>query len=188
MESSQAGHYMVLGLPEPRPNLPFLTASHLKTAYRASLLRHHPDKAAKVSSSRMTADINDGFSRPTVDQITEAYAVLSNPKLKAEYDRERLLNTVKPSTNGPGKDHFRTGIDIVDLDDLDFDTENQVWYRSCRCGNARGFAIKEQELEQAAEEGEIGLGCEGCSLWIKVMFEVVDGPDREAVLDDKVAN
>lgn len=69
---------------------------------------------------------------------------------------------------------FRTGIETVDLDDLEVDEAQGIWYRSCRCGDERGFLIKEADLEEAAEDGEVSVGCRGCSLWLKVLFGVVE--------------
>jgi len=73
-----------------------------------------------------------------------------------------------------GKQVFRTGIETVDLDDLKVDEAQGIWYRSCRCGDERGFLIKEADLEEAAEDGEISVGCKGCSLWLKVLFGVME--------------
>jgi diphthamide biosynthesis protein 4 len=56
----------------------------------------------------------------------------------------------------------------------DDETSEQIWYRSCRCGDERGFVIMESDLEDAAQEGEIRVGCTGCSLWLRVLFGVVE--------------
>lgn len=49
-----------------------------------------------------------------------------------------------------------------------------IWTRACRCGAERGFSILEEELEDAEERGEkeVLVGCVGCSLWVRVGFEV----------------
>lgn len=48
------------------------------------------------------------------------------------------------------------------------------WTRACRCGDEKGFRILEEELEDAEGRGEkeVLVGCEGCSLWVRVGFEV----------------
>lgn len=54
------------------------------------------------------------------------------------------------------------------------------WIRPCRCGAEKGFSITEEELEGAVERGEkeVLVGCEGCSLWVRVGFEVEgEGPE-----------
>jgi len=52
-----------------------------------------------------------------------------------------------------------------------------TWTRGCRCGADRGFSILEEELEDAEERGEkeVLVGCVGCSLWVRVGFEVEVG-------------
>ncbi|KAL1595755.1 hypothetical protein SLS60_009444 [Paraconiothyrium brasiliense] len=51
------------------------------------------------------------------------------------------------------------------------------WTRECRCGAEKGFVIKERELEEAEARGEkeVLVGCEGCSLWVRVGFDVEEG-------------
>ena len=52
-----------------------------------------------------------------------------------------------------------------------------AWTRSCRCGAASGFRIAERQLESAERRGEteVLVGCEGCSLWVRVGFAVEHG-------------
>jgi diphthamide biosynthesis protein 4 len=53
------------------------------------------------------------------------------------------------------------------------------WTRACRCGMEKGYTILEEELEDAEQrgEGEVLVGCEGCSLWVRVGFGVEDLDD-----------
>ncbi|KAF2474543.1 uncharacterized protein BDR25DRAFT_301249 [Lindgomyces ingoldianus] len=53
--------------------------------------------------------------------------------------------------------------------------------RSCRCGAEPGFRFSEIELEDALSQGEkeILVGCEGCSLWVRVGFDVVEEAEEE---------
>jgi diphthamide biosynthesis protein 4 len=46
------------------------------------------------------------------------------------------------------------------------------WTRACRCGDAEGYKILEEELEDAERRGEteVLVGCGGCSLWVRVGF------------------
>lgn len=62
----------------------------------------------------------------------------------------------------------------MDLDDLDYDPVREEWFRSCRCGNNRGYRFEEGDLEEAADFGEVMVGCQDCSLWLRVRFAVVD--------------
>lgn len=69
---------------------------------------------------------------------------------------------------------FRTGVETVDLDDLGFDERRGVYYRSCRCGSARGYCFRELDLEEVGEDGELMVECVGCSLWLRVLFEELE--------------
>lgn len=154
-------HYEILGLGQ-RQFDGTLTAQDIKQAYRRSLLEHHPDK------------VQSGESLQSVDAITLAYKVLSEPATKGEYDRELRLQHAR--NKGDNK-IFHTGLDIVDLDDLDYDEQTGEWWRSCRCGQDRGFLVTENELDKESRYGELITGCRGCSLWLKVLFGVEDAED-----------
>ncbi|RUP45599.1 hypothetical protein BC936DRAFT_147968 [Jimgerdemannia flammicorona] len=58
------------------------TASEIKSAYRRLALQHHPDKQATT----LTSDEKDTATR-RFQQIGFAYAILSDDKRKAQYDR-----------------------------------------------------------------------------------------------------
>lgn len=150
-------YYTILNL-ATRKQDPTLTPSEVKLAYKRALLQHHPDKKSSTSSPR---------SSITVDSIALAYKILSSPALKTEYDL--ALQTSRPTEDDKV---FRTGLDTVDLDDLAFDEGKEVWTRGCRCGDDGGFVVTEGELEANAEDGELIIGCRGCSLWLRVLFGV----------------
>ncbi|KMU73715.1 diphthamide biosynthesis protein 4 [Coccidioides immitis RMSCC 3703] len=196
-------HYDILGLPRP-PAL--LRQPDLKAAYHRALLKHHPDKSGSSTPSEDTSSgrtatpvAKSGFQAPrtfTVDQVTMAYKVLSNPRAKAEYDRSLLC-----LASGAGGQHavdsesqpFRTGLEVFDLDDMEVGEESEgagFWYRGCRCGDKRGFLVHEEDLENEMERGEIMVGCQGCSLWAKVLFaveeeDVPDAGNDENCVDGK---
>lgn len=150
-------HYTILNLSfTDKP----LNEKTLKLAYRRSLLLHHPDKSNLASESKTS-----------IDQITIAYKTLADPVSRSEYDRLRALR-LSDITSGIEKSH--PGLETVDLDDLSYDTHQGTWYRSCRCGKDRAFVTTEKDLEANAEYGEILIGCEGCSLWLRVTFAVDD--------------
>lgn len=174
----------------------------MKTAYHRALLRHHPDKCSIDSY--------------TVDQITTAYRVLSDPRLRTEYDLSLRLNASlggpAPRTDGDSgetaddiNDVFRTGLEIFDLEDMteigeadtsnldderhaedrDVESNKEVskstwWYHPCRCGDSSGFRLSEEDLLSEAKNGEVIIGCEGCSLWAKVLFAVEDSEETTA--------
>ena len=160
--TTQANHYEILHLPAPQPNTKPPSDQDIKTAYRAALLQHHPDKSPLATSQ---------VSSPSIDAIKLAYATLSSPTLRAEYDRSLLLTLHKESTRS-----HHTGEEVVDLDDLTYEEGEGKWYRGCRCGEERGFVVTEGELEDAEGKGEreVVVGCAGCSLVLRVGFGVVE--------------
>jgi len=159
-------YYEILGLPEALHNESNIPAQTLRGAYRRALLQNHPDKSAKPT-------LNSKQEIFSIDQISEAFSVLSDSTSRAKYNKDLKLhnNNVEGSN---GAQLFRTGVEIIDLDDLDADEAQGIWYRSCRCGDERGFLISEADLEEAANEGELSVGCKGCSLWLKVLFVVME--------------
>ncbi|EEQ32758.1 Diphthamide biosynthesis protein 4 [Microsporum canis] len=208
MAPSDAGHeaishYEILHLPHPPVSL---RNQDIKAAYHRALLQYHPDKSGSSTPSSPGEKAGKreifprGLNTPkyvaprTVDQITAAYKVLSNPAAKAEYDQALLLSgfgKTSTATNRNENDDlvFRTGLEVLDLDDMVMETvvsqpggdeeQNSIetWYRGCRCGDEKGFMVSETDLENEAEKGEIIIGCRGCSLWAKVVFAVHEDTD-----------
>ncbi|RYP24830.1 hypothetical protein DL765_000376 [Monosporascus sp. GIB2] len=208
-------HYEVLAItPKHLEGQPASAqAKAVKKAYRRALLRHHPDKAGgsgasnnRNNSGAKSAPVEksnpSSSSSPsamyTVDQIQEAYAVLSDGRRRAEYDRSLLLlrpsSPSSPSTSrtAPGGDRagrksapvtasFRTGVETVDLDDLGFDERGGgVYYRACRCGNPRGYRFVDADLEAFEDDGVLMVECLDCSLWLRVLFAPAgDGDEGE---------
>lgn len=166
-----ATYYEILGLPETIRSESSIPAQTLRGAYRRALLQNHPDK----SQLSPTPTLSSKASAYSIDQISEAFNILSDARSRAQYDKELKLQAGGANASGEkGRQAFRTGVETVDLDDLGFDEAQDEWYRSCRCGDARGFLIKEADLEEAADDGELNVGCKGCSLWLKVLFGVIE--------------
>lgn len=177
-------HYEVLSLPQSlldgsKDNqIPTI----VKQAYHRALLRHHPDKAPQkpTISSTSSTPSSSPCATYTIDQITTAYTTLSRPSLRVEYNaRLRTLPSTNPTSSTPSA--FQTGIETLDLDDLASEevTCTTTWFRPCRCGNERGFIFGEADLEEAGDLGELIVGCQGCSLWLRVCFAVVDDDEEE---------
>lgn len=160
--ASKSDFYRILDLkPTPGHTIP---TTELKRAYKQALLFYHPDKQAP--SYKQPKD--EKTLVPTVDEITEAYKTLADPKLKNEYDLQ-LQN------EGVQQENTRhTGMETIDLEDLDLDESSGIWRRPCRCGSQPAFVVTETELEKNEEFGELITGCKGCSLWLKVLFGVAD--------------
>ncbi|KAJ5145244.1 DnaJ-domain-containing protein [Penicillium atrosanguineum] len=172
--SSRADFYQILSVPFTGTSTG-LSKQTVKLAYHKALLRHHPDKASAIAQGLRTPSKESGESRYTIDEITTAYKTLSDPGLRAEYDRTLRLDRAKAAEREK-TDVFHTGLEVVDLEDLECDEsgEELCWFRGCRCGDDRGFLVTEDELEREVEHGEIIVGCRGCSLWLKVLFAVED--------------
>ncbi|KAK5675750.1 Diphthamide biosynthesis protein 4 [Elasticomyces elasticus] len=153
--------YSLLGL---EPNMPYNSRSQneVKKAYHRTLLKHHPDRAVSKASRPSASSV-------TIDEITQAYKTLSDLDLRAEYDR---LSSQAPADDPAHGQPRQTGLEIVDLDALVLNEQTQDWSRSCRCGDQMGFIVTEAELEKHVEDGELTVGCKGCSLWLRVLFGV----------------
>lgn len=181
--------YEILSLPFTGSSTTVLSKQQIKIAYHKALLKHHPDKANAVAKETVLngstvstnsfpakSDANPPRQQYTIDQITAAYKTLSDPALRAEYNRSLRLDRLKVAQREKTSDVFHTGLEIVDLEDLACEEaeggDGDCWYRGCRCGDERGFLVNEEDLEREAEHGEIIIGCRGCSLWLKILFAV----------------
>lgn len=63
-----------------------------------------------------------------------------------------------------------------------------TWFKPCRCGNERGFVFGEVDLEEAGDLGELIVGCQDCSLWLRVCFAMVEEDENEKDEEDTPAN
>ncbi|KAL9127331.1 MAG: hypothetical protein Q9217_003770 [Psora testacea] len=165
-------HYETLSLPNPWTSSLAPTTAEIKIAYKRALLLHHPDKSPLKSITATTTDLPT--AKPTIDQIGTAYRTLISPSARAEYEKSILLGGRDNTNCIPGPSDSRLGLEMVDLDDMLYAECEGTYYRSCRCGRERAYVVREKELEQFGEEGEIRVGCKGCSLWIQVEFGVVE--------------
>lgn len=57
--------------------------------------------------------------------------------------------------------------------------DKDTWYRPCRCGNERGFALTEEDLEENADLGEVLVQCADCTIWLRVCYVVAEDDDEE---------
>lgn len=72
-DNSRKDYYKVLGVEKSA------TEAQLKKAYRKLALKWHPDKNAETEEKRLKAE-------KIFKDVNEAYAVLSDPKKKQQYD------------------------------------------------------------------------------------------------------
>ena len=168
----QHTHYDVLQL--NRQESSRLCKDDIKAAYRRALLVHHPDKAsnAELKTSLKNPPRNTQTPRYSIDDIVIAHEVLSDPAQRAEYDRtlarsDKLSRTIE---NGDKRTHI--GVESFDLEDLAYDENKNIWTKSCRCDDEQGYVLTESDLEEESHDGEVYVGCRGCSLFIKVQFAV----------------
>lgn len=155
-------HYEVLGLPHSTNYSHEYNQHDIKQAYKRALLQHHPDK----STSKKILEY-----KPTIDDLTKAHKELSHPLSRSKHDQALRLKEPRAHTS---TNQTYSGLETMDLDDLDYDEVKSMWYRECRCGNERGYQVMEEELEREVENGEIFVGCGGCSLWLKVVFHLAE--------------
>ena len=165
-------HYKILALPEPTGVSPPLSPTEIKKAYKRALLCHHPDK-----SSLETSISNPSLVVPTVDQITQAYHVLKSPLEQQAYSQQFLASRRSAQACWSNQSPAQMGFEVIDLDDMHFDEQAQLYYKECRCGRRKSYLVSEAQLEENVEDGEVTVGCEGCSLWICINFQVA----KEAV-------
>ncbi|KHE79174.1 hypothetical protein GE21DRAFT_2476 [Neurospora crassa] len=198
---SQPTFYEILSL---SPTTSDLTPASIKQAYRRALLTHHPDKSSSNFSSS-NSNSHPPKTLYTIDQISLAYTTLSSPTLRTQYDASlrRLAaaasSRTHPTTTNVVED-FQTGIDTIDLDDMVFvphesssstgisSNEKDTWYRPCRCGNERGFALTEEDLEENADLGEVLVQCADCTIWLRVCYVVAEDDEEEEEEKEKEEN
>lgn len=146
--------YTILGIElEPSEVSPAV----LKYAYRKALLECHPDKLTQANEKIANQ------KRFTVQEIKEAFSILSDQSRKEEHDK--IL----------GMEVVQTG-ETVDLSDLQENINSEsgelFWTKSCRCGNSQGYKVTEIDLLENEDREETTVQCLGCSIWIKVLYSV----------------
>ncbi|EDO19067.1 hypothetical protein Kpol_2000p32 [Vanderwaltozyma polyspora DSM 70294] len=155
-------HYMVLGVDLDS------SLEDVKKAYKERLLTSHPDKTGIEANIMPSTDIN---------RIKEAYKVLSNPVLRAEYN-----NMLEKSNNLQGFHNCGDGLDEYSLDEFIFNPVNYHYTLDCpRCKAKEGFQLTEETLEEHVTENDatqtgfqLLVQCSSCSQWLKVHFDVGD--------------
>jgi diphthamide biosynthesis protein 4 len=195
-------YYHILRLPAPSwTSKQQATSAELRRAYKLALLAAHPDKASAVAAATTNATAKKTQPAYTVDDVKEAYTTLANATTKSSYDDWFLKQGgggggVAPTRGNKNRQwgsegetpllssDFILGLELLDLGDFEEagdsgqqqqgQQQQMTWTRSCRCGADKGFTILEEELEDAESRGEkeVLVGCSGCSLWVRVGFEV----------------
>ncbi|KAI3391902.1 hypothetical protein diail_6642 [Diaporthe ilicicola] len=172
-----------------------------RQAYRRALLKHHPDRQAQVTKGNDAASPDSSSSSSetstqqhfTVDQITEAYTVLSDTQKRRQYTRtlrSQTRTTASSSTTTGANPKRRrkpgaaaSGVETVDLDaDLSWDGKRRLYYRACDgCGKARGFGLREDDIEEVPDEDvELELVCSGCKRELRVIVPALADEDNDS--------
>lgn len=159
--------YKVLALRPPTYGLPPISHQEIKDAYRRALLSNHPDKVQDLGV------LHSKKIRYSIDQVTNAYKTLTNKVYRLQHDRQLELNP--KDKDDTRYENLYSGIETVDLDELHYDCARSEWHCDCRCGDAKGFSLNENDLHQSSEQGELVVECPGCSLRLKVTFAVATG-------------
>lgn len=170
--------YAVLGLPEPIGSRQ-VTPGQVKVAFRRALLKHHPDKAAQLlnqPNGEIALSRGIATSKYTVDDICLARDTLIDPARRRDYDNALRLKNTQTSPNRTVSSLHPTELETLDLDDMLYDERTASWAKVCRCGNTRAYEVSEEDLEIASSDGEseVLVGCGGCSLFVRIVFEAVD--------------
>lgn len=97
----QKDYYSVLGVK------PDASQAEITKAYRSLASRYHPDK-------HIDNELED-LAEEKLAQINEAYAVLSNPAKRSEYDRSRLEIGSKSKPGSSTSTQRQTRPDLQDL-------------------------------------------------------------------------
>lgn len=192
---AKSNHYETLNLQPPRQGTTPPTQQDIRAAYRRALLANHPDKTETLldssfirleQSSRNCDKTSRNIKDPkwTVDEICLAYQVLSNGRLRREYDVYlQGVNRYEGHSSNEEvilEDHKKYGgvtteLDVIDLDDMEHNEATNQWAHACRCGKPNSFVIDEDDLiveERPEDTGEILVSCSDCSHHVKVVFAI----------------
>ncbi|KAF5743763.1 hypothetical protein HS088_TW08G00350 [Tripterygium wilfordii] len=96
-----------------------VSASEIKKNYRKAALRHHPDKAGQSlarsdsGDNGIWKDIGEEVHKDAdrlFKMIAEAYAVLSDPNKRSQYDLEEEMRNAQKKRNGSGTSRTHTDV------------------------------------------------------------------------------
>lgn len=160
-------YYEILGVSKSA------TPAEIKKAYRKLALKYHPDKNS-----------GDKASEEKFKEISEAYAVLSDPEKKKQYDTYGSANFHQRYTQ---EDIFRN-FDINDiLRQFNFGGGGQqnMHFRSNMGGGAGKFSFFGQDMGGGCGSGGCGQPARGQDLTYQItvtLEDVMNGADRNITL------
>ncbi|KAI9303559.1 DNAJ heat shock N-terminal domain-containing protein [Cunninghamella echinulata] len=127
--------------------------SEIKQRFQQLIIEHHPDKQNLLLKDK---------DEDRAQHILQAWNVLRNEEKRRAYDIELQIKTQKETI---------TINDEIDLDDMEYNEESASYSLKCRCSGI--YCITEEELEDGIDV----IGCDNCSLKIRVIYDVVDDDD-----------
>ncbi|KAJ3221125.1 Diphthamide biosynthesis protein 4, partial [Clydaea vesicula] len=136
---------------------PTSTSQEIRQNYLKLSLLYHPDKNQKKVDN-LSSDDSD-LQTDYFIILNEAYENLKDANRRLKYDKK--LNFLK-------KNKTEILFDSVDLDDMELNEEKMEYTYNCRCGNL--FILTYQDLEFGFNQ----VNCEGCSLILKVDYDVLE--------------
>jgi curved DNA-binding protein CbpA len=170
--------YRVLG------SKPDASPRELTLSYRQLARQLHPDRHVKVRTTWLMSLTSIPSSwwlpyhcirqSPQADRttqaknaammssISEAFSTLGDSARRQAYDAARRSTAAKASTAEQG-----AAADSMDLDELEWDGTDRVFFHSCRCGGM--YRLRTEDMD---DSGHIIIPCNGCSLLLGVEYDV----------------
>lgn len=151
----------------------------VRAAYKVLASKYHPDKnPGDEASARMMQHIND------------AYALLSNPIRRSEYDRKSADDTESQAAGQPHRDSKRVTIHCRSCKRALRVSENVLsaperFKITCPGCKKDPFAEPEYPKPQAEESRKSIINCRNCGQSIRVLSAAIQNPDRFDVVCPK---
>ncbi|CAO3623828.1 unnamed protein product [Cunninghamella blakesleeana] len=137
-------HYQVLSVSSDA------SFTEIKQQFQQLIIEHHPDK-----QNLLLKDSNNNQAQ----RILQAWNILRNEEKRKAYDIELQIQNQKETI---------TVNDEIDLDDMDYDEKSASFLLKCRCSGI--YQITEEELEDGIDI----IGCDNCSLKIRVIYDIIE--------------
>jgi len=146
----------------------------IKEAYRQALLKAHPDRK-QTHSKDMDSGIpssedhiasspcKDTCAAEKIERIKQAFRVLKDARLRAEYDRQLAIQE-KFSVHQEGD----LDIDLCDMEQENIGQGDYRYSYECRCGD--NYQLQTSDLDPMLLDngGDILVGCPSCSLLARI--------------------
>eukprot|EP00890_Picochlorum_soloecismus_P000918 jgi/Picsp_1/1827/NSC_05294-R1_zinc finger len=153
-------HYDTLNVPIS------CSEDRIKEAYRQALLSAHPDRKqahTKDGDDDASSLCNDTRAAEKIERIQQAYRILKDARLRAEYDRE-LAMQVKFSVHQEGD----CDIDLCDMEQENIGQGEYRYSYECRCGDTYQLQSSDLDPVPLDNSSDILVGCPSCSLLARI--------------------